>query len=129
MAQLEGIAHIPGLPSSTQLILAANLLDQTNRDSLWAFTYAVDLYTNYTLSNPVFKVNWDFFRAFPTEQSILDVVTSSERKRELNITQIIAGIIFQVCTRSFCEHLFISVYFRTYLTQQRYPLYLPTRSG
>ena len=103
MAQLEGLAHIPGLPSSSQLILAAGLLDETNRDSLWSYTRAVDLYTRYTLSNAVFKVNWDFFRGFPTEQSILDVITSSERKRELNITQVIAGIIFQVCARYSCD--------------------------
>ncbi|KAI6650369.1 hypothetical protein LOD99_6045 [Oopsacas minuta] len=100
LAKLQNVNPIPNLPSSSQLNQASSLLDINSPDSLWSYTQAVELYTRYTLSNAVFRVNWDFFRGYPTEQSILDVVTSSQRKRELNITYVLAGIIFQNITNA-----------------------------
>ena len=64
---------------------------------LWVYTQEVSVYTRVLLLNPVFRVSWDFFRGLPTERDILQIVTDSDRKRELNISYVLAGVIFQVC--------------------------------
>ena len=100
LAELERIYHLEGadFPAPSQLEAAAALLDPhgSSGESLWVYTREVSVYTEILLGNPVFRVSWDFFRGLSTEQDILRIVTDSERKRELNISYVLAGVIFQV---------------------------------